>query len=115
MVRSRLARSVKERKGYKKGEYMSKLYYLKYTQESEAYVEAGSPEEAVEKITEYTSNGGSNMHNIRLNECGWWVEDEIGELEVLEDNHPNIQFDTHKVGNWTYQQQDGSQDFIYYN
>jgi hypothetical protein len=58
MVRSRLARSVKERKGYKKGEYMSKLYYLKYTQENEAYVEAESPEEAVEKITEYTSNGG---------------------------------------------------------
>jgi hypothetical protein len=55
------------------------------------------------------------MHNIRLNECGWWVEDEIGELEVLEDNHPNTQFDTHKVGNWTYQQQDGSQSFIYYN
>jgi len=91
-----------------------KLYYLKYTQESEAYVSADSEEEAIQKISDYTGGGGENMHNIRLNECGWSVEGEEGELNEIKADHPNAQFDTHinEYGN-TYQQQD--QDFLFYN
>jgi hypothetical protein len=91
-----------------------KLYYLKYTQENEAYVSADSEEEALQKITDFTSNGGENMHNIRLNECGWSVEGEEGELNEIKKDHPNAQFDTHinEYGT-TYQQQD--QDFLFYN
>jgi hypothetical protein len=91
-----------------------KLYYLKYTQESEAYVSADSEEEAIQKISDYTGGGGENMHNIRLNECGWSVEGEEGEPNEIKADHPNAQFDTHinEYGT-TFQQQD--QDFLFYN
>ena len=82
------------------------LYKLEYEQRSEVFVEAQDHDEARELITEFTSNGGSNMYQIRLVECGWSVTDNFGELEELEDNHVNAQFDTHKTkhGN-TFQQQ----------
>jgi|TARA_R110000822_G_scaffold205965_2_gene342392 hypothetical protein len=92
---------------------MSKLYYLKYTQESEAYVEADSADEARDKISDYTKGGGDNMHNIRLNEAGWSVYSSMGELTEIDDNHLNAQFDTHEAGGGTYQQQD--EGFIYYD
>lgn len=66
---------------------MDKLYYVKYSQESEAYVKASSSQEAVDYITELTENGGgSNMNSVRLNECGWYVEEELGELKKLDDD-----------------------------
>ena len=61
------------------------LYYLKYTQESEVYVEANSEEEAQEKIEEYTKNGGENMYNIRLNHCGWRVKNSYTDLKPVDD------------------------------
>jgi len=64
---------------------MSNLYYLKYTQESEVYVEANSEEEAQEKIEEYTKNGGENMYNIRLNHCGWRVKNSYTDLKPVDD------------------------------
>jgi len=75
-----------------------KLYKVKYTQESEAFVQAESEEEAIEFITELTENGGGDkMSSIRLNECGWFLEEELGELVELEaeDSWGN----THKT-NW---------------
>ncbi len=58
-----------------------KLYKLKYTQESEAFVQAESEEEAIEFITELTENGGGDkMSSIRLNECGWFLEEELGDI-----------------------------------
>ena len=59
---------------------MSNLYYLKYHQESEVYIEADSEDEARQKIEDYTKNGGDNMYNIRLNECGWRVVESYDEL-----------------------------------
>ena len=76
------------------------LYKVKYTQESEAFVKAESEAEALKFITELTENGGGDkMSSIRLNECGWYIEEELGELEELEqeDEYGN----THKT-NWTY-------------
>ncbi len=64
---------------------MSNLYYLKYTQESEVYIEANSEEEAQEKIEEYTKNGGENMYNIRLNHCGWRVKNSYTDLKPVDD------------------------------
>ena len=92
---------------------MSKLYYLKYTQESEAYVEADSADEARDKISDYTKGGGDNMHNIRLNEAGWSVKSSMGELTELDSTHEHAQFDTHIADGTTYQQQD--EGFIYYD
>tara|TARA_R100001480_G_scaffold138036_3_gene135088 strand:- start:521 stop:799 length:279 start_codon:yes stop_codon:yes gene_type:complete len=59
---------------------MSNLYYLKYHQESEVYIEADSEDEARQKIDDYTKGGGDNMYNIRLNECGWRVVESYDEL-----------------------------------
>ena len=64
---------------------MSNLYYLKYTQESEVYIDAYSEEEAQEKIEEYTKNGGENMYNIRLNHCGWRVQNSYTDLKPVDD------------------------------
>ena len=82
-----------------KGETMN-LYKVKYTQESEAFVQAESEAEALEFITELTENGGGDkMSSVRLNECGRSIEEELGELEELgqEDDYGN----THKT-NWGY-------------
>ena len=82
-----------------KGETMN-LYKVKYTQESEAFVRGESEAEALEFITELTENGGGDkMSSVRLNECGWSIEEELGELEELgqEDDYGN----THKT-NWGY-------------
>lgn len=93
---------------------MPNLYKVVYTQESEAYVRADSENEAVSLITDYTSNGGSNMHSIRLNECGWTVQEDLGELKKLDANDERAQFDTHVTSNdWSFQQQD--QDWLFYN
>ncbi len=76
------------------------LYKVKYTQESETFVQAESEEQALEFITELTENGGGDkMSSIRLNECGWSIEEELGELVELEqeDDYGN----THKT-NWGY-------------
>ena len=76
------------------------LYKVKYTQESEAFVRGESEAEALEFITELTENGGGDkMSSVRLNECGWSIEEELGELEELgqEDDYGN----THKT-NWGY-------------
>ena len=59
------------------------IYRVTYTQESEAFILADSESEAVEYITEYTSNGGENMHTVRLNECGWSVTEDHGKAEEL--------------------------------
>ena len=65
---------------------MDKLYYVKYSQEAAAYVKASSSQEAVDYITELTENrGGSNMNSLPLNQCGWYVEEELGELKKLDD------------------------------
>ena len=64
---------------------MSNLYYLKYHQESEVYIEADSEDEARQKIEDYTKNGGDNMYNIRLNECGWRVVDTYNELTPVDE------------------------------
>lgn len=72
------------------------LYKVKYTQESETFVKAESEEQALEFITELTENGGGDkMSSVRLNECGWYVEEELGELVELdaEDSWGN----THKT------------------
>ena len=54
------------------------------------------------------------MHQIRLVECGWSVTENLGELEELEENHPNIQFDTHKAElGGTFQQQ--HPEYLYYD
>ena len=76
---------------------MSNLYYLKYTQESEVYIEANSEEEAQEKIEEYTKNGGENMYNIRLNHCGWRVVNSYTDLKPVDDrkNREVIVFSGH--------------------
>jgi|TARA_R110000822_G_scaffold69627_1_gene168805 hypothetical protein len=63
---------------------MSNLYYLKYHQENEVYIEADSEEEAQEKIEAYTSNGGENMYNVRLNECSWRVERTFSDIKSVE-------------------------------
>ena len=64
---------------------MANLYKVKYTQESEAFVQAESEEKALEFITDLTENGGGDkMSSVRLNECGWSIEEELGELEKLE-------------------------------
>ena len=76
------------------------LYKVKYTQESETFVKAESEEQALEFITKLTENGvGDKMSSVRLNECGWFIEDELGELVELEqeDDYGN----THKT-NWGY-------------
>lgn len=76
------------------------LYKVKYTQENETFVQAESEEQALEFITELTENGGGDkMSSIRLIECGWFIEEELGELEKLEqeDDYGN----THKT-NWGY-------------
>jgi hypothetical protein len=73
-----LLTSFKKREGI-----MSNLYYLKYHQESEVYVEADSPADAVQKISDYTKGGGDNMYNVRLNECGWSVVDEYNDLRPV--------------------------------
>jgi len=72
------------------------LYKVKYTQESEAFVQAESEEQALEFITELTESG-DKMSSVRLNECGWFIEEELGELVELEqeDDYGN----THKT-NW---------------
>ena len=59
---------------------MSNLYYLKYHQESEVYIEADSEDEARQKIDDYTKGGGDNMYNVRLNECGWRVVESYNDL-----------------------------------
>jgi|14BtaG_2_1085337.scaffolds.fasta_scaffold06298_5 hypothetical protein len=63
---------------------MSNLYYLKYHQESEVYIEADSEEEAQEKIEAHTKNGGENMYNVRLNECSWRVEETFSDIKAVE-------------------------------
>ena len=54
------------------------LYKLEYEQRNEVFVEAQDHDEARELITEYTENGGSNMHQIRLIECGWSITENFG-------------------------------------
>tara|TARA_R100001463_G_scaffold46093_3_gene94635 strand:- start:838 stop:1116 length:279 start_codon:yes stop_codon:yes gene_type:complete len=82
------------------------LYKLEYEQRSEVFVEAQDHDEARELITEYTENGGSNMHQIRLIECGWSITENLGELTELSDDHPNRDFDTHTAEyGGTFQQQ----------
>lgn len=89
------------------------LYKLEYEQRNEVFVEANNSDEAYELITEFTANGGKNMHQIRLVECGWSVTDHLGELVELEENHPNIQFDTHRTEYGTFQQQ--HPEYLYYD
>ena len=81
------------------------IYRLTYTQESEAYVLAGSESEAEEYITEYTSNGGENMHTVRLNECGWSVTEDHGEAAELSDIDEDHY--THKTEDGSHFVQDG--------
>ena len=72
------------------------LYRVQYTQESEAFVKAESRQQALEFITELTENGGGDkMSSVRLNSCGWFIEEELGELVELEqeDDYGN----THKT------------------
>ena len=65
-------------------------------------------------INEFTTNGGTNMHQIRLVECGWSVVENLGELTELPEDDPNIQFDTHKAEyGGTFQQQHPS--WMYYD
>jgi len=88
------------------------LFKVKYTQESEAFVQAESEEEAIEFITELTENGGGDkMSSIRLIECGWTIDDELGELKELEkeDEWGN----THKT-NWGRYAQ-GDYERLYYD
>ena len=81
------------------------LFKVKYTQESEAFVQAESEEEAIEFITELTENGGGHkMSSVRLNECGWTVEEELGELIELEQEDDN--FNTHKADYGRYSKGD---------
>ena len=64
---------------------MANLYKVKYTQESEAFVQAESEEKALEFITMLTENGGGDkMSSVRLNECGWFIEADLGELVELD-------------------------------
>ena len=90
------------------------LYKLEYEQRNEVFVEANNADEAHDLINEFTTNGGTNMHQIRLVECGWSVIENLGELTELPDDHPNIQFDTHKAEyGGTFQQQHPS--WMYYD
>ena len=81
------------------------LYKLTYTQESEAYVSAESEDEAREYITELTDNGGKNMHQVRLVECGWSVEQEYENLESLDDD---IQYKSEDWTDYTHETENGS-------
>ncbi len=84
---------------------MDKLYYVKYSQESEAYVKASSSQEAVDYITELTENGGgTNMNSVRLNECGWYVEEELGELKKLDED--TADYHTHEAGGHNFAEGD---------
>lgn len=84
---------------------MGNLYKVKYTQESEAFVQADSSREAVDYITELTENGGgSKMSSVRLNECGWFVEEDLGKFEKIE--NPDDQFETHQTEYRTYSEGD---------
>jgi hypothetical protein len=76
-----------------------KLYKVVYTQNSEAFVQAENGSEAIDFITELTENGGGDkMSSVRLNECGWFVEEELGELvELSEEELQEDQFNTHKA------------------
>jgi len=81
------------------------LFKVKYTQESEAFVQAESEDEAIEFITELTQNGGGDkMSSVRLIECGWTVEEELGELKELEQEDDN--FNTHKADYGRYSKGD---------
>ena len=72
-----------------------KLYKVKYTQESEAWVSAESESDAIEYITELTQNGGGDkMSWVRLNECGWEFEQDYGELEELTEEEMEEDFYT---------------------
>lgn len=65
---------------------MANLYKVKYTQESEAFVQAESEEKALEFITNLTENGGGDkMSSVRLNECGWFIDADLGELVELDE------------------------------
>ena len=81
------------------------IYRLTYTQESEAFILADSESEAVEYITEYTSNGGENMHTVRLNECGWSVTEDYGKAKELSEIHEEHY--THKTEDGSHFVQDG--------
>ena len=86
-----------------------KLYKVKYTQESEAWVSADSESEAVEYITELTQNGGGDkMSWVRLNVCGWEFEQDYGELEELTEEEMEEDFYTHKTEDGSYWSEDGS-------
>ena len=78
---------------------MSNLYYVKYDAEYEAFIPAGSQEEALEKINEITNWGGKNMTSVRYNGGGWYVADDYGELIELDQSNPDEQddFNTHKT------------------
>ena len=90
------------------------LFKLEYEQRNEVFVEANNSDEAYELINEFTSNGGKNMHQIRLVECGWSVTENLGELTELPDDHPNRDFDTHKAElGGTFQQQ--HPEYLYYD
>ena len=84
------------------------LYKLTYTQESEAYVSAESEEEAREYITELTENGGgSKMSWVRLNECGWGITEEFGELTKVTQKEMEDGDHTHKTEDGSYWYEDG--------
>ena len=84
---------------------MGNLYKVKYTQESEAFVQADSSREAVDYITELPENGGgSKMSSVRLNECGWFVEEELGKLE--KSKNPDDEFNTHQTEYGKYSEGD---------
>jgi hypothetical protein len=86
-----------------------KLYKVKYTQESEAWVSAESESDAIEYITELTENGGGDkMSWVRLNECGWEFEQDYGELEKLTEEEMQEDFYTHKTEDGSYWSEDGS-------
>ena len=86
-----------------------KLYKVKYTQESEAWVSAESESDAVEYITELTQNGGGDkMSWVRLNGCGWEFEQDYGELEKLTEEEMQEDFYTHKTEDGSYWSEDGS-------
>ena len=86
-----------------------KLYKVKYTQESEAWVSAESESDAIEYIIELTENGGGDkMSWVRLKECGWEFEQDYGELEELSEKEMQEDFYTHKTEDGSYWSDDGS-------
>jgi hypothetical protein len=78
---------------------MPNLYYVKYDAEYEAYIPADNKDEAIEKMNELTNYGSKNMHAVRYNSGGWYLEENLGELIELDQSNPDEQddFNTHKT------------------